>query len=489
MDCVLTGLQGVELFVYMDDIVVYASSLEEHSKKLITLLARLKSAGLALQPEKCHFLKRYYRRFISDFARLSKPLTLLLKDDVEFIWTSIQREAFEILRDKICTEPILQYPDFKKPFVLTTDASNDALGGVLSQGHLGQDLPIAFASRTLQSADLNYSTIEKELLSIVFNVKHFRPYLFGQNFTLVTDHRPLVWLHGLKDPVSRLTRWRIKLSVYDYTIVYKAGKINSNADALSRNPSERNESIRPNANLTATITTGRTYVGMVDACRNDDGNGDLGVVLKRLFCMTLVEKEKEIEGETQWNKQGPRYQCDKLHNESILKLGGDRQLFRIIKIQSTAYHPQSLGSLERSHQTLVEYLRQFETTTNWDDGLRFAVFSYNTSIHEATGFAPYTLVFGKEALIPNSFTLSQQEETYLGYLKNLCLKLDNVHAVAKDQLQLAKERSKKYYDHKANPKHFKKGENVNLKETGMVTLCAKEPGSKNARSIIGLIVI
>ena len=105
---------------------------------------------------------------------------------------------------------------------------------------------------TLQGAEINYSTIEKELFAIVFYVHHFRPYLYGQKFILVTDHRPLVWLYSIKDPVSRLARWRIKLSEYDYEIVYKPGRVNSNADALSRKPHDGSDSLN--------ITIDSTYV-------------------------------------------------------------------------------------------------------------------------------------------------------------------------------------------------------------------------------------
>lgn len=280
MDLVLAGLQGIELFVYLDDIVLYASSLREHKIKFEKLAARLRQANLRLQPDKCEFLRRevtylghiisesgvkpdpqkiqavkefpqptnakgikqflglagYYRRFIPDFSKTAKPLTNLLKKETVFLWGDDQDKAFVALRDALCSQPLLQYPDFTKPFIVTTDASNAAIGGILSQGTIGRDLPISYASRLLNEAERNYSTIEKELLAIVYCVNYFRPYLYGRKFQLTTDHKPLVWLHSVKDPTSRLVRWRLKLAEYDYEVIYKAGKINVNADALSRNP-------------------------------------------------------------------------------------------------------------------------------------------------------------------------------------------------------------------------------------------------------------
>lgn len=141
--------------------------------------------------------------------------------------------------------PILAYPDFKKPFVLTTDASNVAIGSVLTQANH----PLSYYSRTLNSAERNYSTIEKELLAIVDSTKHFRPYLFGQKFVIETDHNPLVWLSKLKEPNSRLIRWKLKLEEFDFSIIYRKGKENHVADSLSRieiNMNETDESIEPN---------------------------------------------------------------------------------------------------------------------------------------------------------------------------------------------------------------------------------------------------
>lgn len=179
-------------------------------------------------------LAGYYRRFIKNFSSLTQPLTKLLKKDVSFNWTSLQQNSFENLKSLLCFEPLLQYPDFTKSFYLTTEQFCCRIS--VSQGELPNDLPIVYASRTLNRAESNYSTTERELLSIVWSIKHFRPYLYGRKFTIITDHKPLTWLFNVKDPGSRLIIWRLTLEEYDYDIVYKPGKLNNNADALSRIP-------------------------------------------------------------------------------------------------------------------------------------------------------------------------------------------------------------------------------------------------------------
>lgn len=276
MNNVLLGLQNSSCFVYLDDIILYSDNLENHIKNLRAVFTRLSEHNLKIEPDKCEFLRRevmylghvisefgvkpdpnkvkavqefpvptnqteiksllgisgYYRRFIKDFSLITKPLTKLLKKGTPFLWTSLQQNAFELLKEKLCSKPILQYPDFSKPFVLTTDASNYAIGSVLSNG--SDDLPISYASRTLNKAECNYSTIEKELLSIVWSIRHYRPYLYGRKFIIRSDHKPLTYLFSINDPGSRLMRWRLKLEEYEYEIQYKSGKSNTNADTLSR---------------------------------------------------------------------------------------------------------------------------------------------------------------------------------------------------------------------------------------------------------------
>lgn len=292
MDNVLKDLLGKCCLVYLDDIIIYSTSLQEHIESIKKVFDRLRRHNLKIQLDKCEFLKHevkflghtvtqdgvrpnndkikailnyplpttekqiksflgllgYYRKFINNFAKLTKPLTQCLRKEHGIKITDEFKKCFNDCRHILMNEPILQFPDFTKPFILTTDASNVAIGAVLSQGPVNSDKPVCYASRTLTKTEQNYSTIEKELLAIVWAVKYFRPYLYGRKFQILTDHRPLTWLMNLKDPNSKLIRWRLKLEEYQYDIVYKKGKINTNADALSRIEINFNESDRATNN-------------------------------------------------------------------------------------------------------------------------------------------------------------------------------------------------------------------------------------------------
>lgn len=280
-------------FVYLDDIIIFSKSLNEHYQHIRKVFQKLRTYNLKIQLDKCEFFKKeveflghvitpsgilpnpqkiraienypipnttkqikaflgltgYYRRFIKDFSKIVAPMTKYLKKDTKFdVRDPDYIEAFETCKQLITNAPILAYPDFDQPFTLTTDASNVALGGVLSQN----SKPISFYSRTLNSAERNYATIEKELLSIIECTKHFRPYLFGRQFKIETDHNPLVWLYSRKEPLNaRLFRWKLRLQEFDFTLNYIKGKTNVVADALSRIELHNNDenddlSIRPN---------------------------------------------------------------------------------------------------------------------------------------------------------------------------------------------------------------------------------------------------
>ena len=258
MDQIKRGLDCKETLVYMDDVIIHARSLAEHDKRVRQFFSRLAYTNLVLQPEKVHYLRKkvaflghiisergvepdpekvkavrhipqpkgvrnireflgltgYYRRFIKDYAKVAKPLYDLLKKDKEFNWEDTQETSFNILKERLCSEPILLFPDFSKPFILTTDASDDAIGAVLSQIQDELEHPVAYLSRTLNKAEHNYSTTEKECLAVLYALSHFRPYLLGQKFTLVADHESLNWMPNRKDPGQRLMRWMFKFTSY-----------------------------------------------------------------------------------------------------------------------------------------------------------------------------------------------------------------------------------------------------------------------------------
>ena len=153
-----------------------------------------------------------------------------------FEWTNECQSAFEELKNRLVSSPILAHPDFSKKFILDTDASNEAIGAVLSQEIDGKERPIAFASRTLTKPERRYCVTRKELLAVVFFVKHFKHYLYGKQFIVRTDHGSLRWLLNFKNPEGQLARWLQVLSSYDMTIVHRPGRQHRNADALSRIP-------------------------------------------------------------------------------------------------------------------------------------------------------------------------------------------------------------------------------------------------------------
>lgn len=278
MDCVLRGLKPTQCMVYLDDVIVFSNGIKEHAARLRRVFEKLREAKLSLNFEKCNFalaevkylghiisregvhpdpdkieavqnfpiplnvkelqsflgLSNYYRRFVDGYAEIARPLTRLLKKGTAFTWSPDCQEAMQNLKDALTRSPVLIYPDFSKPFILSTDASNFAIGAVLSQERDGEEHPCAYASRQLSPPEVSYATTEKELLAVVWGVNQFRWALIGQKFKIVTDHAALKWLFSLKDPSSRLLRWALKLGEYEYEVTHKPGKKHLNADALSR---------------------------------------------------------------------------------------------------------------------------------------------------------------------------------------------------------------------------------------------------------------
>ena len=176
----------------------------------------------------------YYRKFIKDFAVLAKPLTTLTKNDVGFRWGPKEQQAFETLKYKMITPPILAHFEDNLSTEVRTDVSFDGIGAVILQEHPEGMKPVAYASRQLLPRERNYTISEQECLAIVFALEQFRPYLESRRFRVVTDHCSLCFLNSKRKLPSRLMRWALLLQEFDMEIVYKSGKHHRDVDSLSR---------------------------------------------------------------------------------------------------------------------------------------------------------------------------------------------------------------------------------------------------------------
>lgn len=274
------GVSNILVLAYLDDLIVLSPTFDQHLEDLTVIFTRLRQFKLRANREKCVFVcvsVRYlghlltpnglsvdpektaaianlppprnvkgvqsflqacswFRRFILNFAEISRPLSELTRKNVAWTWTDRHQKSFETLKRSLTTAPILQQADESKPFSIRTDASSYALGAVLVQGEGAEEHPVEYASRLLSKSEQNYSTTEREALAVVWALEKFRGYIEGSHVTLSTDHQPLRWLLSLKSPTGRLARWALQIQGYDLQIEYLCGKRNVLADFLSRPP-------------------------------------------------------------------------------------------------------------------------------------------------------------------------------------------------------------------------------------------------------------
>lgn len=278
MRVVLKDMDNADNFI--DDIIIFTLTFVHHMQVLRDLFTRLRRTQLTAKPKKCsiayrsleclgHFvgderlkplpdkvraieiaerphtkkqvrsflgLVGFYRKFIPNFASIALPLTDSTKKGLpnQVSWTSAHELAFETLKRALIASPILKLPDMSKPFVLQTDASDRGVGAVLFQYESESKMPVAYASRKLKKNEVNYSTIEKECLAIVWAVQKFSKFLYGREFRLETDHQPLVYLNSSKVSNPRLMRWALMLQPYRFSLEAIKGSDNVGADYLSR---------------------------------------------------------------------------------------------------------------------------------------------------------------------------------------------------------------------------------------------------------------
>jgi len=266
MDIVMSGLNFEACLVYLDDVIIFSSTVSQHLERLQQVLDRLGRAGLRLKPSKCEIMRRsveflghtvsrdgigvdpckistvtewpvptcvrevrgfiglcsYYRRHVRHFADIAALLYQLTEKGHPFTWTEDCQVAFEQLKEHLTTAPVLCMPADDKPYVLDTDASDFAIGAVLSQEHEGVERVVAYASRRLSHAEVNYCVTRRELLAIVHFVKYFRHYLLGRTFVVRTNHAALRWLKRIPQPIGQQARWLEILEEFSFTIVHRA---------------------------------------------------------------------------------------------------------------------------------------------------------------------------------------------------------------------------------------------------------------------------
>ena len=295
MDTILQGAEGAAC--YIDDIIVTGRTPAEHLEHLEEVFKRLLRHGVHVKRQKCRFLQpsvsflghridangihplddklqaiaqapapvnvqelrsflgliNYYGKFIPNAATILAPLNRLLRKDAKWNWSKECERSFNEAKKVLSSSSVLVHYDPALPIRLAGDASAYGIGAVIA--HVmpdGSERPVAFASRTLSSSERNYAQVEKEALSLIYGVKHFHSYLYGRQFTLVTDHKPLTAILGPKKGIpplaaARLQRWAWILSAYTYQIEFRPTGDHGNADGLSRLPLRNSPPDDPNS--------------------------------------------------------------------------------------------------------------------------------------------------------------------------------------------------------------------------------------------------
>ena len=276
--------------IYLDDILIYGRTINEHNERLRLVLNKIRQSGVKLSPTKCAFLRNsikylghiisergvetdpdkitavtnwatpnsneelqsflgfcnYYRRFIHEYAKIVRPLEDLLrlantntrKKTIELKWEEVHTTAFNELKKVLSTTPILVFPTRDDTFILDTDASHYAMGAVLSQRQDNEERVISYGSKKFSKAEQMYCVTRKELLSVYYFVTKYKHYLLGKKFIIRTDHKSLTWMLNWRKPnTSQYCSWIAELEIYDFEIQHRHGKSHANADGLSRETS------------------------------------------------------------------------------------------------------------------------------------------------------------------------------------------------------------------------------------------------------------
>ncbi|KAH9744280.1 Endonuclease [Citrus sinensis] len=407
MNHVLRAFIGKFVVVYFDDILIYSKGLDEHIEHLQSVLTVLRKEKLYANLKKCSFctnqivflgyvvsakgievdeekvkaikewptpksvsevrsfhgLASFYRRFVKDFSTLAAPLTEIVKKHVGFKWGSEQEKAFNLIKEKLVSAPLLALLDFTKTFEIECDASGIGIGAVLMQ----EGRPIAYFSEKLGGAALNYPTYDKEMYALVRALETWQHYLLPKEFVIHTDHESLKHLKGQSKLHKRHAKWVEFIEPFPYVIKYKQGKENVVADALSRRFSK--------------------MAHFIPCHKTDDATSIANLFFKEIVRLHGVPRSIVSDRDAKFLSHFWKTLWGKL---------GTKLLF------STTCHPQTDGQTEVVNRTLSTLLRAIiqKNLKTWEECLPHVEFAYNRTVHSATKFSPFEIVYGFNPLTP-----------------------------------------------------------------------------------------
>jgi hypothetical protein len=354
MNEALHDFVGKFVYVYMDDIIIFSKTLEEHLQHVEQVLQRLRDKNFTLNRAKCHFAKReldflghvvsrdgikkqpekvrairdfptptskkeiyrfhgmcvWYAAFIKNFAEIAEPLYRLLRKNVEFIWGKDQQEAFEKLKVAMEKEVMLQGIDYSQPIFVKTDASLIGISAILCQNFEEKERVIFYASKLLNLAEQHLQSCEQECLAVVWGLNKFRELIYGQPIIVVTDNSAITYLDSMRGKSRKLTRWALLMDEFDIKIQHRPGKHNIVPDALSRAP------VAPLPNEPNYINSGKNTMYL-----------PVAFSLFKSFSLGKLKKEQEIDGETKLITS--KIHSSKETNENYKIMDGI--LYRILK--------------------------------------------------------------------------------------------------------------------------------------------------------------